>query len=99
LEAVLALAVGDHTRRLRDREAELAKILEGRAVQGDLIAGRDGLDPAALGLVLRGNPLMPPLLGPLVARTGAENRADGATQDPTATLVPAFGLRALRRRG
>src|SRR2546421_5813304 len=40
LEAVQPLAVGDHPGRLRDRESEVAELLEGGAVEVELIAGR-----------------------------------------------------------
>src|SRR5512143_1495378 len=79
LEALLALAVGDQAGGLGDREADVAKLFEGGLVEVDPVAVLGRRRNLGLGLL--------PLLLRLRS-TAAQDRSDGAAQDPSALLGP-----------
>src|SRR5262245_26970006 len=106
VEAVLALAVGDHPGRLGHREAEIPQLLEGRLVEVDLVAlvglgllGRrdERLWLALLGLRIRGVLglllRLLPLVVLLLAAADAEDRAERAAEDSaTAAFLALLAL-------
>src|SRR5262249_12472665 len=85
VEALVALPVSEHRRRLGDGEADLAELLEGRTIQVDLITGLD------LGWG-RGLVLLRLLFGRLLVfgfdlpSVAAQDGSDGSPEQPAPLL-------------